>query len=194
MQEAITNTLGNSQAFYAMEGVINRRAGGGRASGATGTRLIYPCADGHVAYLRSPATVPLLHQWMLDEGFEPGFDPEFWSGRNVVGEEAPSQDQVRVLELRIEAFFVGRPKMRLYEEGQERGTQLCPVATVPDILENAQLAHRDFFEEVPHPEWGRSFTYPGAPFKMSASAWQTRAAPTLGEHQDQISGTSRGQH
>jgi benzylsuccinate CoA-transferase BbsE subunit len=187
MQEAITNTLGNSQAFYAMEGVVNKRAGGGRASGPTGTRLIFPCADGHVAYLRSPATVPLLHQWMLDEGFEPGFDPDLWSRRNVVGRDAPSREQVRALEARFEAFFATRPKMELYEEGQERGTQLCPVATVPDILANRQLAHRDFFREVEHPEWGRSFTYPGAPFKMSASPWQAGpAAPSHGQHQDEF--------
>ncbi|MFL2636029.1 MAG: CoA transferase [Tepidiformaceae bacterium] len=33
MQEAITNTLGNSQATYALTKVISKRAGGGRASG-----------------------------------------------------------------------------------------------------------------------------------------------------------------
>ncbi len=187
MQEAITNTLGNSQAFYAMEGVIDKRAGGGRASGATGTRLIFPCADGHIAYLRSPATIPLLHKWMLDEGFEPGFDPDFWSRRNVVGKEAPSKEEVQALESRFEAFFADRTKMELYEEGQERGTQICPVATVPDILANRQLAQRDYFQDVEHPEWGRSFTYPGPPFKMSASPWRAGpAAPSPGQHQDEF--------
>ena len=189
MQEAITNALGNSQAFYAMEGVVNKRAGGGRASGVRGTRLIFRCADGYIAYLRSPATVPLLHQWMMDEGFEPGFDPDFWSRRNVVGRDAPSQEQVHELEARFAAFFANRPKMLLYEEGQDRGTQICPVATVLDILQNRQLAHRKFFATVDHPELQRTFTYPGAPFKMSRSPWQAGpAAPQLGEHQEEILG------
>jgi crotonobetainyl-CoA:carnitine CoA-transferase CaiB-like acyl-CoA transferase len=36
---------------------------------------------------------------------------------------------------------------------------------------------------VSHPELGRSFIYPGAPYQLPASPWQiSRRAPLLGEH------------
>ena len=44
-----------------------------------------------------------------------------------------------------------------------------------------------------HPELGRTVTYPGAPFKLSATPWQIRSpAPRLGEHNGQIYGERLG--
>lgn len=181
MQEAITLTLGNSQAVYALDGIVSRRAGGGRASGEVGARLVWPCRDGYVAWARIPATMPLLHRWMADEGYEPDFDAEWWSQRPNAGPHVPPPEQVRALETRIEGFFLGFDKMYLYEEGQRRGVQICPVANIPDLLANKQLVARDFFQSVSHPELGRALTTPGAPFRMSASPWRVGRAPTLGE-------------
>jgi len=183
MQEAIANTLGNAQQTYFMDRVVFRRAGGGRATGEAGTRLVWPCGDGYIAWGRNPASMPLLHQWMLDEGFEPDFDPAAWSLRAVVGAEAPPQEEVQRLEARIEEFFSGYSKMYLYEEGQRRGAMVCPVSTVADLLDNAQLVERGFFHSVYEPSLGRLVTQPGAPFKMSESSWTFGASPRLGEQQ-----------
>lgn len=182
MQEAIANTLGNSQASFVMDGTIFKRAGGGRATGDAENRLVWACADGYVAWGRNPASMGLLHQWMLDEGVEPGFDAEEWAARPVAGPGAPTREETRALDERIAAFFLRFPKMYLYEEGQGRGAMMCPVSSVTDLLANRQLAHRGFFQQVPQPGLEAPLTQPGAPFKMSASPWAVRPSPQLGEH------------
>tara|TARA_B110000014_G_C20124060_1_gene597310 strand:+ start:1259 stop:2452 length:1194 start_codon:yes stop_codon:yes gene_type:complete len=193
MQEAITNTLGNSQATYALTKVISKRAGGGRASGEGGARLVWPCADGYVAFSRSPRAIPLIHQWMIDEGVKPKFDPEPIPELTGVG-SAPSPELnptaaklIQEIDQDIEAFFKRFSKMELYEEGQRRGTMMCPVSTIANLFENKQLIDRQFFVDVEHPESGHSYTYPGAPFRMSKSIWQSGpSAPVVGQHSEEI--------
>ena len=184
MQEAISNTLGNSQQSWVMDGTIFQRAGGGRATGGADNKLVWQCADGYVAWGRNPASMGLLHQWMLDEGVEPGFDAEAWAQRPVAGPGAPTREETQALDQRIAAFFLRYPKMYLYEEGQGRGAMMCPVSTVPDLMANRQLNHRGFFHEVAQPGLSKPLTQPGAPFKMSVSPWTVGTSPQLGEHTD----------
>ncbi len=187
MQEAISNTLGNSQQSFVMDGVINKRSGGGRATGEQGARLIWACKDGYIAWGRMPRNMPLLHEWMVAEGFDPQFDGDEWAQKAVVGPDAPSAEEVAALDARIEAFFAQHEKMYLYETGQRRGAQVCPVSTVVDLVNNAQLLHRGFFHEITEPDLGATVTAPGAPFKMSASEWRGDApSPTIGQHQDDV--------
>ena len=196
MQEAITNTLGNSQATYAMTGVISKRAGGGRASAEGGARLVWPCADGYVAFSRSPRAIPLIHQWMLDEGLNPKFSAQPISGLTGAG-SAPSPELnpteaklVQEIDQEIEEFFKRFSKMELYEEGQRRGTMMCPVSTIPNLFENKQLIDREFFIDVEHSEKASSYTYPGAPFRMSKSIWKSGpSAPSIGQHNEEILGS-----
>jgi crotonobetainyl-CoA:carnitine CoA-transferase CaiB-like acyl-CoA transferase len=55
-----------------------------------------------------------------------------------------------------------------------------------------QLAARHFFEEVEHPFVGRYGT-PGLPFRFaSVDRWFDRAAPTLGQHNDEVLNTLVG--
>ena len=50
-----------------------------------------------------------------------------------------------------------------------------------------QLFGHDRFE---HPELGRSFRYPGAPYALPASPWRiSRRAPMLGEHDAEVFGS-----
>ena len=43
------------------------------------------------------------------------------------------------------------------------------------------------YKLIEHPELGRSFRYPGAPYQLPASPWGiSRRAPLLGEHDDEI--------
>jgi len=77
------------------------------------------------------------------------------------------------------------------DELLERAQALrLPYATVrsPEALfADEQLAARGYFVEVEHPELGRSFSYPGAPYLFSGSPWRvTRRPPLLGEHTHEI--------
>ena len=193
MQAAMANTLGNARLYYEMDGIITKRAGGARAFADQATRIIYPCADGYVAFVRVPASMPRLHRWMSAEAVEPRFDAERWAGISIAGDNLPSADEVRELEAEIEAFFASHGAQSLYESGQHHGVMICPVNTMQDIVDSPQLAGREFFDQVDDPALG-PLKVPGAPLKLSATPWQTRPAPTLGQHNDEIlSSTSQSQ-
>jgi crotonobetainyl-CoA:carnitine CoA-transferase CaiB-like acyl-CoA transferase len=59
------------------------------------------------------------------------------------------------------------------------------VPTIADLLDDPHLAERGFFVEVEHPTAG-TLRYPGPPWRMSESEWQTGRAPLLGEHNAEI--------
>ncbi len=185
MQAAMANTLGNARLYYEMDGIITQRAGGARAFADRATRIIYPCADGYVAFVRIPASMKALHRWMAAEGGEPRFDADKWAGMSIAGNVLPNDDEVTELESEIESFFAARGAQSLYESGQHHGVMICPVNTMQDIVDSPQLAERGFFDEVDDPALGR-LRVPGAPLKMSATPWQSRPAPTPGQDQDQV--------
>jgi len=189
MQAAMANTLGNARLYYEMDGIVTERAGGARAFADRATRIIYQCADGYVAFVRIPASMKALHRWMTAEGGEPRFDAEKWAGMSIAGNNLPGDGEIAELESEIEAFFAARGAQSLYESGQHHGVMICPVNTMQDIVDSPQLGDRGFFDEIDDPELGR-LTVPGAPLKMSATPWQTRPAPTLGQHQDEVLGAT----
>jgi crotonobetainyl-CoA:carnitine CoA-transferase CaiB-like acyl-CoA transferase len=49
-----------------------------------------------------------------------------------------------------------------------------------EAMADPHFAERGFPVEVDHPELGRSFTYPGAPYRFGRTPWAARRAPTLG--------------
>jgi benzylsuccinate CoA-transferase BbsE subunit len=83
----------------------------------------------------------------------------------------------------ISAFFRSKTKRELYLGGQQRRLLIGPVNSVKDLRENDQLAARGWWQEVTHPELGRTVTYPGAPYRHSRTPWRIhRRPPLLGEH------------
>jgi crotonobetainyl-CoA:carnitine CoA-transferase CaiB-like acyl-CoA transferase len=71
-------------------------------------------------------------------------------------------------------------------------TLRLPYATVrpPEaLLDDEQLAARGYFVEVEHPELGRRFRYPGAPYLFNGTPWRVyRRPPLAGEHTGEILG------
>ena len=193
MQAAMANTLGNARLYWEKDGIITERAGGARAFADRATRIIYPCADGYVAFVRVPASIMRLHRWMSAEGAEPRFDAERWAGIAIAGDELPTDEEVADLEAEIEQFFAARGAQSLYESGQHFNVMICPVNTMQDIVDSPQLNAREFFDEVDDPALGQ-LRVPGAPLKMSATPWQTRPAPTAGQHNDEILARPHLQH
>ena len=185
MQGAMANTLGNARLYWAMDGIVTQRAGGARAFADRATRIIYPCADGYVAFVRVPASIPALHRWMTAEGAEPRFDPEFWAGMAIAGAQTPPEAKIAELEGELEAFFAAHGAQHLYESGQAHRVMICPVNTPVDLAESVQLRAREFFAEVDDPVLGRLQT-PGAPLKLSGTPWRERPAPAPGQHTEEI--------
>ena len=69
----------------------------------------------------------------------------------------------------------------------KRRILLYPVSTMKDILESPQLAARDFWRQVEHPELDTTITYPGAFATASGTPLQlSRRAPLIGEHNEEV--------
>jgi crotonobetainyl-CoA:carnitine CoA-transferase CaiB-like acyl-CoA transferase len=92
------------------------------------------------------------------------------------------RDALLLIASRIPArdFFIG---------GQERGLPVSVINAPEEAFEDAHFADRGFPFEVEHPELGRTFRYPGAPYRLARSPWRiSRRAPRLGEHTAEVLG------
>ena len=91
-------------------------------------------------------------------------------------------------------FLASRlPAYRFFAEGQEHGFQVGIVYSPEEVLVDPHFLARGFPVEVHHPEIGRSFTYPGAPYAFEKSKWaMRRRAPLLGEDSEEVLARYRG--
>lgn len=65
---------------------------------------------------------------------------------------------------------------------QQRGFQVGIIYAPEEVMEDPHFKARGFPVEVEHPEMGRAYTYPGAPYAFEKSKWEIRRrAPLLGE-------------
>ena len=72
-------------------------------------------------------------------------------------------------------------------ETQRIGIATGVVYTPGEALTDPHFVDRGFPVEIEHPELGRSFTYPGAPYRFNGTPWSATRAPLLGEHQEALS-------
>jgi crotonobetainyl-CoA:carnitine CoA-transferase CaiB-like acyl-CoA transferase len=187
LQEALMWALANNRLHWPASGIITHRAGGGRAFGGGGERLIYEAADGYVAFYRRPESNVPLAQWMEAAGVDLGVDISAWQGMPTRGPGGPPPEEIARTEEALSAWFRTRKKGELYREAQRRGLYLCEVSAPGDLLHSAHLTERGFWQQIRHDELGETFSYPGAPFKMPASPWRVRRRPPLpGEHNQEI--------
>ncbi|MEZ4332212.1 MAG: CoA transferase [Myxococcota bacterium] len=77
-----------------------------------------------------------------------------------------------------QAFFVGAQKI---------GLAVGAILSPEEAYEDDHFKARGMQVEVEHPELGRSFRYPGAPYALEKGAWRiARRAPRLGEHTEEV--------
>jgi crotonobetainyl-CoA:carnitine CoA-transferase CaiB-like acyl-CoA transferase len=75
-------------------------------------------------------------------------------------------------------FFVG---------AQRRGLSVGIVYAPEEAFRDPHFVARGYPTPVEHPELGRRFEYPGAPYRFERSPWRiSRRAPLLGEHADEV--------
>jgi crotonobetainyl-CoA:carnitine CoA-transferase CaiB-like acyl-CoA transferase len=75
---------------------------------------------------------------------------------------------------------------------QTRGIAAGVIYSPEEAFEDEHFRARGFQVEVEHPDLGRTFRYPGAPYKLPASPWRiARRAPGLGEHDAEVLGAAK---
>jgi crotonobetainyl-CoA:carnitine CoA-transferase CaiB-like acyl-CoA transferase len=88
----------------------------------------------------------------------------------------------------LQLEFLKRPSDEWIDAFQAAGIPVGPIKNVAEILDDPHVRAREMVVEVDHPVIGRMKTL-GVPIKLSATPGAvTRAAPTLGQHSDEILG------
>ena len=74
-----------------------------------------------------------------------------------------------------------------FVSAQRRGLAAGVVYSPEEVFDDPHFIAREWPVTVEHPELGRSFTYPGQPYRLTGTPWAIRSrAPLLGEHQSLI--------
>jgi crotonobetainyl-CoA:carnitine CoA-transferase CaiB-like acyl-CoA transferase len=195
MQASLLWALANAPAHWILMREDLHRNGNlmvGRSVTGARMRALYRCRDGHINFIiyggeAGRRSNEALVQWMAETDEAPESLRRIdWAAFNVA---MATQEEIDAIEEPFAAFLAKRTKAEFSRESVKRGILGYPVADARDIREDPQLAARNFWQEVAHPEIGAALTYPG-PFARFSAAECTirRRAPRVGEHNDEIYG------
>lgn len=190
----------NANVTWDISGINTTRGGAIRrlelpqADGSTAIvylRSTFECKDGYVycGMIGGEAGAPrmrILAQWMEDWGYGVDWMKDYdWV--NDLDFSNVNQEKIDRLEEAVRPFLMAYTKMELYEEALKRGHWLVPIGSPKSVWEDPQPRFREFWEEIEHPELGRTITYPGWPILQSETPWKPqRRAPLIGEHNEEI--------
>jgi formyl-CoA transferase len=141
-----------------------------------GWQSLFRCKDGYVNLRLKNADIDFLSyvfnmpQVASDERFA------------SVHERA---NHLKELEKLVADKIIGIGKKDVFRKAGE-WREICGfVATPADLLSDEQYMEREYWTEINHKLTGK-MNYPGAPAKMSESAWLSSGAPLPGEHNQEI--------
>ena len=190
-QEAVARALANAPQSYAIEQSVIVRQGSYRQTGNnTYMRITWPCKDGHVNFQFSGGagagrSVNSFIRWMAEEGIRDDYLESL--DFTQLGYGTITQEMLSRVVPPIERFMLSHTKQELFDGAVHRRILLFPVATPRDILENPQLAARQYYQHVNHPDLGTPVTFLGPFVQASATPLQWRRfPPRLGEHNVEI--------
>jgi crotonobetainyl-CoA:carnitine CoA-transferase CaiB-like acyl-CoA transferase len=174
-------------------GTIGKRVGNAIAmrsiKGAV-MRATYPCKDGYICWLiygarAGAVTNREMTKWMDGKGMATDWlRKQEWEKFDPA--PATQKDFNQIMDP-VAAFLKGLTKREFLDEAVKRRIMGYPVSTAKDIIENPQLAAREVWQEIEHPELNDTLTYPGPWVKLSKSSIGIRRrAPLIGEHNEEI--------
>lgn len=135
-----------------------------------GPATCFACKDGHVyLFMTTKAHWSALGELMGNPGWFGQFEPDWL-------EFHCTRDRVEQFRALFRPWIALQEKLAITEAAQKAGLAMVPINTAADLPRNEQFIHRAFFQEV------GGLTYPGLPFRMSASPPRVASpAPMLGE-------------
>ena len=165
---------------YLMTGEDRRRQTGRHAMAAASPLNQFLCKDGkHVnaflPRLKLDEFMSLL-EWLNEDDLAGELNDDRYLDSDVL------RLHMAKLYDAVERLCANRTSDEIFHGGQKRKLPWTIVRAPSDLLGDPHLAERGFFVEVEHPELGKSFTYPGAPYLFHGTPWRIRRrAPLLGE-------------
>ena len=157
---------------------------------------VWKCKDGIVNWAFMPSTMMPgrnadFVRWMDAEGMADDYLKNFdWSKFDYT---TLTQETIDRMAEPTAKFFLAHTKVELLEGAVKHRILFYPQFTTSDILESEQLAAREFWLDLEHPELGTSIRYPGPFVKLSETPIQIKQrAPLIGEHNQEIYGKELG--
>ncbi len=194
-QQAVTQATFSTSLAVPLGWPAVQRISGGLRYGPLPIRGVYPTKDGGyvtMTFLFGSSIGPMtrrLMEYICEEGFcdEATRDKDWiaYAELLLTGKE-PREEFERVKSL-IEEFTLSKTKAELLQAALERGLLMAPVSTIDEVVGSDQLAARDYWYLLEHPELGEGVRYPGpfAKFSETPIAYQRRP-PTVGEHNREV--------
>jgi crotonobetainyl-CoA:carnitine CoA-transferase CaiB-like acyl-CoA transferase len=138
---------------------------------------LVPAKDGFVVI-----TAVQEHQW---RGLVRAMGEPAWASSSWCRDETSRTEHHDRIQPLIEAWTAGLDRDQIYHRCQAEGAPVGPVHRVDEVLAWQQARAREFFSVIAFPEAG-SRVVPGAPYRFSRTPPHARAAPLLGEHNEEI--------
>ncbi|MSQ33537.1 MAG: CoA transferase [Dehalococcoidia bacterium] len=196
IQEAVSCTTEVALPMWLYNNTVVIRQTGRHAASFITPQTQHPTADGRLlntfATGRDPASWTRLVEWLASEGMaEDLADPRYGDPLVRMG-AATHQEPYHVAEV-LGRFIARHTAEELFQGGQTRGLPWSIVRFPEETLADEHFRDRGFFVEVHHPEAGRALTYPGEPYRFSATPWRLRRrAPLVGEDNEAVLGGELG--
>src|SRR5579863_8843 len=138
------------------------------------------CRDGYIMHCTLGDWTSLV-EWVASDGMAQDLVEPQWI--DVVYRAEHAEHLFDVLDEWVKNYTCDE----LLEHAQTLRLPYASVRHPEALFTDEQLAARGYFVEVEHPELGRSFRYPGAPYLFSGSRWRLyRRPPPLGEHTNEV--------
>jgi len=159
--------------------------------GPRAARSIYQCKDGYVmaglgggAQAGRVASSKAMVEWANQDGYLLEFKDYDWAAVDV---QTITQEDIDHRAHLLQELLIAKTKAECLQRAAEHAILLIPANDVKDVLESPQMAYREFFEPVEHPELGETIPYPGFPVIMNGSRPEVqRRAPLIGEHNEEV--------
>lgn len=157
---------------------------------------LFPCHNGYINFFIAPGSSggPCL-QRVIDWAIEDEIDvPDWMKERDWVqglskedfGTPQYRRDVEGIVDV-ISKLFARHTTQELYQRSLAERIFLTPCHTAKEILEDADLNARGYFQKIEHPEMGTRITYPGVWAKATLTSPMIRQrAPMSGEHNQEI--------
>jgi benzylsuccinate CoA-transferase BbsE subunit len=177
IQEATVSAVEHLPGRYFGENDIPRRYG--PMHWFRGFRVA-KCRDGWVMHSISGDWNTLL-EWIRSDGKGEELAQPQW---NEDGYRRANYERLYAI---LDDWVKDKNRDEMAERAQMLRLPYAAVRPLDELADDEQLAARGYFAAVEHPELGRTFRYPGAPFLFSATPWRARRRPPLvGEHTAEI--------
>lgn len=98
-----------------------------------------------------------------------------------------TQELIDKISAPIAEFFMTRTKKEALDAAMSRNISICPLMDNRDLLEDPNLAERNFWMPVEHPELNATIPYPRQFIRSSENETEMKSkAPCIGEHNAEV--------